>query len=65
MARLVRLVVVIVLAWRLVLAPFAVAQQGPDHPDGVGALNAQVIKLYSEGKYSEAIPRSRARARIG
>jgi tetratricopeptide (TPR) repeat protein len=42
----------IVVAWGLMLAPPAMAQQGDD----ADALNAQVIKLYGEGKYAEALP---------
>ena len=52
MARLARLVAGMLVAWGLVLAPPAMAQQGED----ADALNAQVIKLYGEGKYTDAIP---------
>ena len=52
MLRLARLVAGMVVAWGLVLASPAMAQQGDD----ADVLNAQVIKLYGEGKYTEAIP---------
>ena len=52
MGRRVGLLAAIVLAWMLELSPLAMAQQGDD----ADALNAQVIKLYGEGKYSEAVP---------
>jgi CHAT domain-containing protein/tetratricopeptide (TPR) repeat protein len=52
MTRLARLVARMVVAWGLVLAPLAVAQQDDD----ADALNAQVNKLHGEGKYTEAIP---------
>jgi tetratricopeptide (TPR) repeat protein/CHAT domain-containing protein len=52
MAHLAGYVAAIVMAWGLVLAPPANAQQGED----ADALNAQVNKLHGEGKYAQAIP---------
>ena len=56
-----RLVATIVMAWGLVLARPAVAQQG----DNANALNAQALKLYGEGKYAEAIPLAQRALAIG
>ncbi len=52
MARFARHLGRIVLALGLVLAPPAMAQKADD----TDALSAQVVELYGEGKYGEAIP---------
>ena len=51
MTRFARLIAA-ALAWGLVLAPPALAQQGDD----ADALNAQITKLFGEGKYADAVP---------
>ncbi len=52
MGRIPTFVAGIVLALGLVLAPPARAQKADD----ADALNTQVVKLYAEGKYAEAVP---------
>ena len=52
MLRLSGLLAAIWLAWLLAFSPIVMAQQGGE----ADALSAQVIKLYGEGKYAEAIP---------
>ena len=52
MARLAGHVAMIAVALGLLLSSHAMAQQGDD----LSALDAQVTKLYGEGKYGEAIP---------
>ncbi len=55
--RLARVMAGMVVTWGL-LAPLAVAQQGDgtDVLKAADVLEAQVVKLYGEGKYAEAIP---------
>jgi len=60
MGHIATLVAGIVVAWGLVLAPAAMAQDGND----TDALNAKVIQLYHEGKYAEAIPLAERSLRI-
>lgn len=52
MARLARLMAGMVIAWGLGLDPPAMAQ----NVDDADTLNAQVLKLYGEGRYAEAVP---------
>ena len=52
MRRFAKLVAWIVAAIGLVLVQPAVAQQNDD----ADALKAEIIKLYGEGKYAEAVP---------